>query len=164
MVSNERIEQIVKNTTDFVVYVHSYYGPKGIYDMGATIEQICEATKILLNRFDINEIEFDTTDRERVRDIMIEHYGLVFPLTSTTPSATSSLLEAMKKAGDLRFNPKYSLFGNKDSGEYELLLLTEQPDEIIERFKAECLNRRFKGLEVRCDGVRIPTENVFVIS
>lgn len=79
MVSNIRIERIVKNTTDFVVYVHSYYGPNGILDMGATIEQICEATKILLNRFDINEIMFDTIDRERVRDIMIEKYELVMP-------------------------------------------------------------------------------------
>ena len=42
----------------FIDYVTSYYGPGGIYDMGATPLQIAEATIYRL------------TDREYVRDIL----------------------------------------------------------------------------------------------
>jgi len=72
------ITEIAKRTTEFVVYVHEFYGPEGIYPMGATIGTICSATQTLLEREGTN-VQFDSLDRERVRDIMIEEHGLVFP-------------------------------------------------------------------------------------
>jgi hypothetical protein len=67
----------------FIGYVYQFYGPGGVYPMEATMQQIREATEILLFRvFQPNSgiiIDFDSLDRERVRDIMIEEFGLVFP-------------------------------------------------------------------------------------
>ena len=62
----------------FVNYVHKFYGDGGLYPMGATMRQIAAATQILLDRRD--DVEFDSFDREKVRDILIERFGLVFPL------------------------------------------------------------------------------------
>jgi len=76
-VSNERIAEIVAECTKFVSYVMDFYGPEGIYPMGATIAQVSEATQILIKRGD--DVAFDSFDREKVRDIMIEKFGLVFP-------------------------------------------------------------------------------------
>jgi len=72
--SKNRIAEIVKKCTEFVVYVHEFYGPDGVYPMNATIGQISEATQILLKRGD--DVAFDSIDREKVRDIMIEKFGL----------------------------------------------------------------------------------------
>ena len=69
--SEKSVEEIVKRTSDFVSYVHEFYGPDGIYPMGVTIADICDATKVLLARHGVG-VEFDSLDRERVRDIMIE--------------------------------------------------------------------------------------------
>lgn len=66
---------------EFVGYVHSFYGTDGVYDMGATRLQICEATKILIEKYE--NVEFDSLDRERVRDILIEKYNLKFPEPDT---------------------------------------------------------------------------------
>jgi hypothetical protein len=46
--------------------------------MGATSKQILEATQQYISK---GEIEFcgDSLDREKVRDIMIEQFGLKFP-------------------------------------------------------------------------------------
>jgi len=72
------IEKIVSDMVDFVVYVEEFYGKGGIYDMGATSKQILEATQQYISK---GEIEFcgDSLDREKVRDIMIEQFGLKFP-------------------------------------------------------------------------------------
>ena len=72
------IKTIVKDCTKFIIYVDSFYGPDGLYPMGATVSQICEAISILLNEVGTN-VAFDSIDRERVRDIMIEKFGLIFP-------------------------------------------------------------------------------------
>lgn len=69
---------IVNATIDFVEYVHSFYGNGGLYDMGATYQQICQATKILLSQNGIN-VSFDSLDRERVRDILVLKFQLKFP-------------------------------------------------------------------------------------
>jgi hypothetical protein len=62
----------------FVQYVHTFYGADStLYPMGATFEQIAEATQILIDRGD--DVAFDSVDREKVRDIMIDKFGLVFP-------------------------------------------------------------------------------------
>ena len=56
----------------FIDYVTSYYGPGGIYDMGATPLQIAEATIYrLTDREYVNKPFYgDTMDREYVRDIL----------------------------------------------------------------------------------------------
>lgn len=62
--------------TDFVDYVFDFYGTGGIYDMGATRDQILDATKI---HAATGNYEGDSVDREAVRDIMIDKFGLMFP-------------------------------------------------------------------------------------
>ncbi len=65
------------NKKKFIDYVHSFYGARGLYPMRATKTQIREATNILLNRG--NEVIFDSVDREKVRDILVEKFRLTFP-------------------------------------------------------------------------------------
>lgn len=69
---------IAQATVEFVKYVHEFYGRNGLYDMGATYQQICLAISQLLTVHKTN-VAFDSVDRERVRDIMIERFGLKFP-------------------------------------------------------------------------------------
>ena len=61
---------------EFINYVRSFYGPGGIYCMGATDEMIIDATIQYITK---GGYEFcgDSFDREHVRDIMIERIGLV---------------------------------------------------------------------------------------
>lgn len=63
----------------FYQYVLGFYGPGGVYDMNATLEQVKAATKTLYARFGKANIDHDSLDRERVRDILIELHGLKFP-------------------------------------------------------------------------------------
>lgn len=65
----------------FIQYVHSFYGndSNAIYPMNATIEQITEATTILEEQLGNEKPEYDSVDRERVRDILIAKFGLTFP-------------------------------------------------------------------------------------
>ena len=62
---------------EFINYVLSFYGPGGIYDMGATHEMIVDATIQYLTTEGICWCDGDSTDREMVRDILIERFGLV---------------------------------------------------------------------------------------
>ena len=62
----------------WIEYVLDFYGKGGIYDMGATKEQVVNATNALIKQIG-NKFEADSIDRERVRDIMIERYDLTFP-------------------------------------------------------------------------------------
>ena len=66
---------------EFIPYVHSFYATGGVYPMGATVAQVVKATKI--HRRECKEqgkrVEYDSVDRERVRDILIERFGLKFP-------------------------------------------------------------------------------------
>lgn len=61
----------------FYSYVLRFYGPEGIYDMGATLDQVMEATAKYIKESDI-PFEGDSIDRENVRDIMMNDYGLEF--------------------------------------------------------------------------------------
>jgi len=61
----------------FINYVRSFYGPGGIYDMNVTDEMIIEATIQYLTSPGIRWCDGDSYDREMVRDIMIERFGLV---------------------------------------------------------------------------------------
>jgi hypothetical protein len=65
--------------TEFYNYVLSFYGPGGIYPMGATLELIELATNDLIKILEIKDQEFcgDSIDRELVRDLLIDKYKLV---------------------------------------------------------------------------------------
>ena len=60
--------------SDFYHYVLSFYGENGIYKMGATLDMVMESTQKYINSSD--EFYGDSFDREHVRDIMINDYGL----------------------------------------------------------------------------------------
>jgi len=62
---------------EFINYVRSFYGPGGIYDMKATDAMIIDATVQYLTTPGIHWADGDSFDREHVRDIMIERFGLV---------------------------------------------------------------------------------------
>jgi hypothetical protein len=64
--------------SDFYHYVLSFYGENGIYNMGATLDMVMEATKKYINSSD--EFYGDSFDREAVRDILIDTYQLKFPV------------------------------------------------------------------------------------
>lgn len=72
------MNKIIDETLEFLVYVESFYGKGGIYDMGATGEQIIAATQKYINQVN-TDFCGDSFDREKVRDIMIEDFGLFFP-------------------------------------------------------------------------------------
>lgn len=60
---------------EFVEYVLGFYGENGIYDMGATKEEILVATGIRIERKKDIPFQGDTLDREMVRDIILEARG-----------------------------------------------------------------------------------------
>jgi hypothetical protein len=59
-------------------YVLSFYGPEGIYPMGATPKLIKQATSTYLKILKLKGEEFagDSIDRELVRDLLISKYKL----------------------------------------------------------------------------------------
>ena len=77
--SNEVLNQVLMlSKIEFYDYVLDFYGPGGIYDMNATLDQVMEATEkhIQTSKF---PFDGDTIDRECVREIMINDYGLKWP-------------------------------------------------------------------------------------
>ncbi len=64
--------------TEFYDYVLSFYGPGGIYPMGATLTVVQKATNDLISILQIKGQEFcgDSIDRELVRDLMMDKYNL----------------------------------------------------------------------------------------
>ena len=72
------VENVCEQVTEFVTYVEGFYGnvPDAIYPIGATPIMILEATRKCWNVHGIENFCGDSVDRERVRDIMIEDYGL----------------------------------------------------------------------------------------
>ena len=60
----------------FIQYVYNFYGPGGIFDMGATVEQIKDATIKYITTDPDSWGGGDTTDREEVREILAKDYGL----------------------------------------------------------------------------------------
>ena len=65
----------------FIDYVLSFYGDNGVYEMGATRDQVEQALNKHLAHCLNTGLEFcgDSVDREWVRDILIENYGLAHP-------------------------------------------------------------------------------------
>ena len=66
---------------EFTDYVFSFYGKGGLYDMGATRQQIIRATYARLKSIEHARFTFDqdTVDREIVRDFLIKKFELVMP-------------------------------------------------------------------------------------
>jgi hypothetical protein len=67
---------------DFIDYTMSFYGPDGIYPMGANRTLIRNATKDVMRIAKIKGEEFcgDSIDRELVRDLLISKYNLTFSI------------------------------------------------------------------------------------
>ncbi len=61
----------------FYAYVMSFYGPDGIYNMGCTLGMVRKATRKYLS-LPTTRFDGDSFDRENVRDIMMNDYGLEF--------------------------------------------------------------------------------------
>ena len=57
---------------EFISYVLSFYGNGGIYDIGLTREMAANCAAR------ITDLEGDSYDRETVRDLACELYGLTF--------------------------------------------------------------------------------------
>lgn len=73
------IQGVVSQICDFLAYVGDFYADGGLYDMGATSRQIVDAFDIYARRVGYENLALDSVDREGVRDVMIEQFGLVFP-------------------------------------------------------------------------------------
>ena len=76
--------RIIEKTVEFRNYVRSFYGPGGLYDMGASDTQIAQATIDYIRQCQYGDDHIcwgngDSVDRERVRDILIDRFGLKFP-------------------------------------------------------------------------------------
>ena len=84
-------KELLQTMDEFTKYVYSFYGQKGIYPMRYngqtsttkkhTVSIIKKAIKIHIARLELagNEFLADSMDREMVRDIMIDDFGLLFP-------------------------------------------------------------------------------------
>ena len=73
------IQGVVSQICDFLAYVGDFYAEGGLYDMGATSRQIVDAFDIYAKRVGYENLALDSVDREGVRDVMIEFFGLKFP-------------------------------------------------------------------------------------
>ena len=73
------IQGVVSQICNFLAYVGDFYAEGGVYDMGASSRQILDAFDIYANRVGYENLALDSVDREGVRDVMIEQFGLVFP-------------------------------------------------------------------------------------
>ncbi len=81
--------------SDFIQYVEGFYGTSdnAVYPLGATTSQVIAATEKHIIQVGIDpEVSCsfcgDSVDREKVRDIMIEDYGLVWPCSALVPGRT----------------------------------------------------------------------------
>lgn len=63
---------------DFIDYTLTFYGPDGIYPMGANRTVVRKATNDIIKIAKIKGDEFcgDSIDRELVRDLLISKYNL----------------------------------------------------------------------------------------
>ena len=68
--------KFAKRMNEFVEYVHDFYGKDGIYDMGATRDNITTATIDYISSENSLPFYGDSLDRERVRDILTSKFNL----------------------------------------------------------------------------------------
>ena len=83
MKTRELVDNLVgkKVTGEFLDYVFSFYGKGGIYDMGATKDQILSAFHDYTQDPDFSSrwCDGDSIDRETGSGILINKFNLVFP-------------------------------------------------------------------------------------
>lgn len=70
-VVKEEDDTAVGTMDEFYSYVLDFYGPNGIYDIGATEEEVKKATEIVKNDVG-DDFEGDSVDREKVRDVILD--------------------------------------------------------------------------------------------
>jgi hypothetical protein len=68
------VKQLRKPMEEFYDYVLAFYGENGIYKIGATRDMVMEATQKYISSG--ADFTGDSFDREHVRDIMLNDYGL----------------------------------------------------------------------------------------
>jgi hypothetical protein len=63
----------MQNPLEFIDYALSFYGPGGVYDLGATRQEVLEAVFLKLTARPDASLNWcgDSVDREDVRDIML---------------------------------------------------------------------------------------------
>lgn len=79
----------MKELLTFIDYVHSFYGKGGLYDLGATKEEITLATAVYLKDlaqepYDpdaVSRLTFagDSVDRENVREVLLNEFSYKWP-------------------------------------------------------------------------------------
>ncbi len=67
----EEEDTAVGTMDEFYSYVLDFYGPNGIYDIGATEEEVKKATELVKNEVG-DDFEGDSVDREKVRDVILD--------------------------------------------------------------------------------------------
>ena len=60
--------------SEFIDYCVSFYGPGGIYPLGMSSEEVSTAVR-LLDLIGQQELELDSIDREKVRDVVMVMRG-----------------------------------------------------------------------------------------
>ena len=60
--------------SQFIEYCLSFYGPRGIYPLGMSEDEVTKAVR-LLDLIGQKELELDSIDRERVRDVVLVMRG-----------------------------------------------------------------------------------------
>jgi hypothetical protein len=67
----------MKSQDKIVEYMDAFYGVEGIYPIGFSEQQIKESVAAWMasDAFDV-VYGFDSVDRENLRDVMVEKYGL----------------------------------------------------------------------------------------
>jgi hypothetical protein len=60
--------------SQFIDYCVSFYGPGGIYPLGMSSDEVSKAVR-LLDLIGQQELELDSIDRERVRDVVMVMRG-----------------------------------------------------------------------------------------
>ncbi len=60
--------------SQFIDYCMGFYGPGGIYPLGMSSEEVSKAVR-LLDLIGQQELELDSIDREKVRDVVMVMRG-----------------------------------------------------------------------------------------
>jgi hypothetical protein len=60
--------------SEFIEYCMSFYGPGGVYPLGMSEDEITKAIR-LLDLIGQEDLDLDSIDRERVRDVVLVMRG-----------------------------------------------------------------------------------------
>ena len=64
----------MSSLSQFIEYCLSFYGPGGVYPLGMSEDEITKAIR-LLDLIGQKELDLDSIDRERVRDVVLVMRG-----------------------------------------------------------------------------------------